>query len=113
MKRWEYDTEPDGTGMHVVYGYWDDEGWWPVNNWMVTNMNEHEKPYGEIMDEMDHEAKYLPAENILQDILVTMKHARVFITSREKMHPTGVQLYDELLEKLSGRLPMRKQANDL
>lgn len=59
-----------------------------------------EKPYGEIMDEMDHEAKYLPAEDILQDITVTMRHARVFITSREKMHPTGVKLYDELLAKL-------------
>jgi hypothetical protein len=62
-----------------------------------------EKPYGEIMDEMDHEAKYLSADNILQDIIVTMRHARAFITSREKMHPTGVQLYDELLEKLVRR----------
>jgi Flp pilus assembly CpaF family ATPase len=63
-----------------------------------------EKPYGEIMDEMDHEAKYLRADNILQEIIVTMRHARVFITSREKMHPTGVQLYDELLTKLETRV---------
>ena len=62
-----------------------------------------ERAWGEIMDEMDHEAKYLPADNILQEILVTMKHARIFITSREKMHPTGVELYDELLEKLARR----------
>jgi len=62
-----------------------------------------EKPFGEIMDEMDHEAKYLPAENILQDVIETMRHARVFISSREKMHPTGIQLYDELLAKLESR----------
>jgi hypothetical protein len=36
-------------------------------------------------------------------ILTTLKHARVFITSREKMHPTGVELYDELIEKLRAR----------
>jgi len=59
--------------------------------------------YGEILDEMDHEAKYLPAENLLAEIIVTMRHARVFISSREKMHPTGIQLYDELLEKLGAR----------
>jgi hypothetical protein len=62
-----------------------------------------EKPYGEILDEMDNEAKYLPAENILADVIITMRHAHVFITSREKMHPTGVKLYQELLEKLERR----------
>lgn len=61
------------------------------------------RPYGEILDEMDNEAKYLPAENILADIITTMCHARIFIASREKMHPTGIQLYDELLEKLIRR----------
>jgi hypothetical protein len=29
-----------------------------------------------------------------------MEHARFFISSREKMHPSGIELYDELLEKL-------------
>jgi hypothetical protein len=56
-----------------------------------------EKPWGEIMDEMDNDAKHLPVDNIMQEILVTMRHARIFIASREKMHPTGIQLYDELL----------------
>lgn len=37
---------------------------------------------------------------LMNDIITTMRHARVFIVSRHKMHPTGVQLYDELLEKL-------------
>lgn len=62
-----------------------------------------EKPYGEIMDEMDNEAKYLPVDDIIAEIVVTMKHARMFISSREKMHPTGIELYDELLEKLVRR----------
>lgn len=62
-----------------------------------------DKPWGETLDEMEHEAKYLPPDNILADVIVTMKHARVFISSREKMHPTGIELYDELLEKLIRR----------
>jgi hypothetical protein len=65
------------------------------------------KPYGEIMDEMDHEAKYLPAtvgplipREVLADLVDTMRHARIFITTREKMHPTGVELWDDLYKKL-------------
>ncbi len=62
------------------------------------------KPYGEVLDEMDHEAKYLPASDVgdlIRETIITMRHARIFIMSREKMHPTGVQLYDELLAKLA------------
>ena len=40
------------------------------------------------------------ASTVLLDVIHTMRHARVFITSREKMNPTGVQLWDELLAKL-------------
>lgn len=59
------------------------------------------KPYGEVLDEMDHEAKYLPATIIsLEDVLTTLKHARVFIASREKMHPIGIELYDELTKRI-------------
>lgn len=61
------------------------------------------KPYSETLDEMDHEAKYMPADTFLADVITTMKHARIFIVSREKMHPTGVELYDDLLEKLIAR----------
>jgi hypothetical protein len=35
--------------------------------------------------------------DLLTESLVTLRHARVFITSREKMHPTGVELYDQLV----------------
>jgi len=62
-----------------------------------------DKPWGEIMDEMDHEAACLPVENLLGEIIVTLRHARTFITTREKMNATGVALYDELLQKLVAR----------
>lgn len=35
--------------------------------------------------------------DLLAEALVTLRHARVFVTSREKMHPTGVNLYDQLM----------------
>jgi hypothetical protein len=34
------------------------------------------------------------------DIIATLQHARIFITTREKMNPVGVQLYDELIDRL-------------
>lgn len=33
----------------------------------------------------------------LADAEVTMNHARVFISSRQRMHPDGVKLYEECL----------------
>ena len=38
---------------------------------------------------------------LLDDVLSTMGHARVFIASREKMHPEGIRQYDELMESLA------------
>ena len=35
--------------------------------------------------------------DLLHEALVTLRHARVFITSREQMHETGVELYDQLV----------------
>ena len=34
---------------------------------------------------------------ILDECVITLRHARVFICTREKMHPDGQKLYDELL----------------
>ena len=39
--------------------------------------------------------------NLLNDALITMRHAETFISSREKMHPTGQHLYRELMELIS------------
>ena len=70
-----------------------------------------EKPYGEIMDDMDHEAKYQPLLNefsqqraLLREALITLTHARIFISTREKMHPVGVGLYDDLVEQIEAAL---------
>ena len=37
---------------------------------------------------------------LLNDIITTLYHARTFITSRQKMHKTGVELYDKLYSTL-------------
>ena len=34
------------------------------------------------------------------EAIETLEHARIFIDSREKMHPDGVKLYDDFLERL-------------
>lgn len=47
----------------------------------------------------------------LNEICTTMKHAKAFITSRQKMHPTGIQLYNELLERLTNRSSGQKQTS--
>ena len=39
-------------------------------------------------------------ETLIEEVYHTMKHAQIFIRSREKMHPTGIKLYDELLKKI-------------
>jgi hypothetical protein len=54
---------------------------------------------------MEHEAKYMdhPVNakmKLLAEALVTLKHARVFICTREKMHPTGIELYDDLVKRI-------------
>ena len=41
---------------------------------------------------------------LLQDLAVTMKHAYTFITSREKMHPDGVALYEQDIERIKAEL---------
>lgn len=55
----------------------------------------------------DENAEFRPAEaqardrkELLREVAVTMRHARTFITSREKMHPTGIDLYDQLLAEI-------------
>lgn len=35
---------------------------------------------------------------ILLECLVTLRHASVFVRTREKMRPTGLELYDQLVK---------------
>jgi hypothetical protein len=37
---------------------------------------------------------------VLRDILTTMRHALLFIKSRQKMHKDGVRLHEEVIRKL-------------
>ena len=36
----------------------------------------------------------------IKETIITMRHARVFVGSREKMHPTGQSLYDDNVKSL-------------
>ncbi|SEE52805.1 hypothetical protein [Bradyrhizobium lablabi] len=49
-------------------------------------------PYGELSPKAP--------DDLLGEIWCTLNHARIFIISREKMHPDGVKLYDELRAKI-------------
>ncbi len=51
-------------------------------------------------DLFDNSIKLSP--QVLLNLINTLKHARTFITSKNKMHPTGVELYDELIVFLEG-----------
>jgi len=56
--------------------------------------------------------KYPPGVTIssmvIEEIITTLRHARVFITSREKMHPDGAKLYDDLVDNLAGEFAVWK-----
>jgi hypothetical protein len=43
-------------------------------------------------------------KSLLRDVLTEMTFARVFITSGQKMHPCGVDLYDDLIERVKAAL---------
>jgi hypothetical protein len=43
-------------------------------------------------------------ESLLREALTKMDHARIFIGTREKMHETGRDLYDELFERIRAAL---------
>jgi hypothetical protein len=56
-------------------------------------------------EDMEHEAKYKdhPVHEkmkLFKEALITLKHARVFIATREKMHPIGIELYDDLIRHM-------------
>jgi hypothetical protein len=38
---------------------------------------------------------------LLHDLLVMMNHARIFIASRQMMHPDGIKLWDDLFNRLA------------
>ena len=50
------------------------------------------------------EAALEKMREVLDEALVTLKHARVFIGGREKMHPDGQALFDECINKIDATL---------
>lgn len=48
--------------------------------------------------------KYTEAVRLLEEAFYTLCHARTFMVSRQKMHPTGVELNDKLLTELEALL---------
>ena len=51
-----------------------------------------------LMNDLPNVIKISPY--VFDDILVTMKHALVFIATRQKMHEDGIKLYQKLLRNL-------------
>lgn len=41
---------------------------------------------------------------VLLECLVTLRHASVFVRTRERMHPTGLELYDQLIKDVENAL---------
>ena len=53
---------------------------------------------------LDREEVVISRE-LLEETILTLEHARKFITSRWiAMHPAGVELYDECIQKLKGKV---------
>ena len=42
--------------------------------------------------------------DLLLECLVTMRHASVFVRTRERMHPTDLELYDQLVRDVESAL---------
>lgn len=44
--------------------------------------------------------KTVTAIELLREAALELNHSKVFVRSREKMHPDGIRLYDDLLDKI-------------
>jgi hypothetical protein len=53
------------------------------------------------------------SDTILIELVHTLKHARIFITSREKMNQTGVELYDDVLDYFNSHIPNQSLESDM
>lgn len=42
--------------------------------------------------------------HLLSEVITTMEHAQTFIRTREKMHPTGIDLYCDLINRIQAVL---------
>jgi len=44
--------------------------------------------------------KVILSLKLFKEIIVTLKHGRIFVCSGQHMHPTGIDLYNELVYTL-------------
>ena len=65
----------------IDFDNYDDAAVLEANNKLIDALYKHS-------DELKKQVK---------ELKVTMRHASIFIRSRQKMHPVGIELYDELL----------------
>ena len=52
----------------------------------------------------DQDPRLAALEGLLREAFLELRHAKIFTTSREKMHPTGQELYDRLVERIEAAL---------
>jgi hypothetical protein len=53
---------------------------------------------------VDQTARIALLERLLAEAHITMNHASIFIATREKMHPTGQELYGKLCADIAAAL---------
>jgi hypothetical protein len=54
----------------------------------------------QIVDLTAENKKLVEMTDLLDEIIITLRHALMFINCKEKMHPTGVELHDDLIARL-------------
>jgi len=52
----------------------------------------------------DNSGGWQRCQLLLSEAAAELRHASIFIRSREKMHPDGVKLYDDLLARIEAEL---------
>jgi len=57
-------------------------------------------------------AQCAPSTELLEEVLTTLRHAFVFITSRERMHIDGVALYQDTIEHVKAALTSTERAKE-
>lgn len=115
------DTAPkDGTEIlgwwhrsktHAIIA-WSNDGWWKDSaddNMVSAPTHWQYLQDGPSVSSADLSAQPPLTVGVLHDIFITMRHARTFITSREKMHPTGVELWDRLFAQIEALQPVLPQ----
>ena len=60
-----------------------------------------------------HRSKHTKMKNLLKIAITELEHARVFISSREKMNKTGIKLYDEVVMELKEACRKEQEIEDL